>query len=73
MDWCGVLWCAWCGAVRCGVVGVVWCGVVYCVMVAWCSGGALIEADAECFPYVDAAFLVGLCLFVGPDPAGVRE
>ena len=54
---------AWCGVVWCGVVwyGVVWCGVV------------LIEADAECFPYVDAAFLVGLCLFVGPDPTGVME
>ncbi len=31
----------------------------------------LVEADAQCFPNVDAAFLVGLCLFVGSDPAGV--
>ena len=53
----------WCGVVWCGVV---WCGVVWC-------GVVLIEADAECFPYVDASFLVGLCLFVGPDPTGVME
>ncbi len=59
-----MVWCGWCG--------VVWCSVLWHGGMVW-YGVALIEADAECFPYVDAAFLVGLCLFVGPDPAGVRE
>ena len=31
----------------------------------------LVEADAQCLHHVDAAFLVGLCLFVGSDPTGV--
>ena len=31
----------------------------------------LVEADAQCLHHVDAAFLVGWCLFVGSDPTGV--
>jgi uncharacterized membrane protein YgdD (TMEM256/DUF423 family) len=54
----------------------VWFSQVVYVRVCVCLHASvvvvvLVEADAQCLHHVDAAFLVGWCLFVGSDPTGV--
>ena len=70
---CGYAGCGCCRGCRWGV-SVVKSGGCMCVCVCVHVSVVvvvLVEADAQCLHHVDAAFLVGWCLFVGSDPTGV--